>query len=564
MVATLVLCSLVSGVLESAILVLVAQVAAAMVDGRSRLAFGVGPVEVVDEIGPVLAIALAVGVLRLGLQVVVAYLPARIGADMQADLRTELHEAFGRASWSLQSDEREGDLQELLTGQTVEATQGLMQTSAFLVAGASFLALLVTAVLLSLPVAVTVLATAWLLSFALRPMTRRGRGYGRRLSAAFLAYAGGVSRTVTLAEENQVFGVIEADHRRVGGLVEDARAAFFRNAFVARLVPNVYQGMAIVVIVGGLAVLHWSGTGRIAILGAVVLILVRSTNYAQQAHTASLLVRQALPFVERLLAAEERYRAAAVPAGPRPFAHVRSLAFEGVGFAYPRKQPVLADVSFALEGGQAVGIVGPSGAGKSTLVQLLLRLREPQAGAYIVNGHPSSELSRDDWRRKVAYVPQDPKLMHGTVADNIRFLRDLDDVAVKRAARLAHIDDDVMSWPGGYQATIGQRSDAVSGGQRQRICLARALAAEPSFLILDEPTSALDMRSEELIQESLTGLHGWLTLVVVSHRVSTLSVCDRVLVMAGGRVEAFGSLAQVERSNPFFRGAVALTGRAMT
>ena len=112
-----------------------------------------------------------------------------------------------------------------------------------------------------------------------------------------------------------------------------------------------------------------------------------------------------------------------------------------------------------------------------------------------------TRLFIDDWRRRVAYVPQDPKLLHGTVAENIRFYRDIDDGAVERAARLAHIHGDVLSWPSGYGTLIGQRADAVSGGQRQRLCLARALAGAPDVLVLDEPTSALDLPSESLVQE---------------------------------------------------------------
>ena len=167
---------------------------------------------------------------------------------------------------------------------------------------------------------------------------------------------------------------------------------------------------------------------------------------------------------------------------------------------------MLSDISFEAHGGEAVGVIGPSGAGKSTLVQILLNLRAPDEGRYLINGVPVLQFRQNDWQARVAYVPQEPRLVHASVAENIRYFRDLDDDALVRAARLARIHEDIVSWPSGYETIVGPRADAVSGGQQQRICLARALAAQPEILILDEPTSALDPRSEALIQESLTAL----------------------------------------------------------
>ncbi len=553
--------SLISGLLESVILVLVAQVAATLVEGGTQVAVAAGPIHVRTTVGILLAIAGACAAVRVGLQVAVAYLPARIAADIQARLRTGLFEEFDRASWSVQAQERDGHLQELVTSQVVQATQGLMQAGVLVTSVLGFLALLVSAMFLSIPVALVVIGVAWLLSLALRPMSRHGRRHARELSTTSLAFAGGVSEAVGVAEETQVFGVSAAQQSRVRDLAAADRSAFLKTKYTARLVQNLYQSLAIALIVTGLAGLYWSGTGRIAVLGAVVLMLVRSASYGQQAYASYLMVVQTIPFLDRLFAAEARYRASAAPAGRRRVDHVRRIACDRVHYAYGRGADALADVSFDVVAGESVGIVGPSGAGKSTLTQILLRLREPTAGRYLVNGEPGSDISRDDWCRVMACVPQDPRLVHGSVRDNICFFRRIDDEAIVRAARLAHVHDDILSWPGGYDAVIGQRADAVSGGQRQRICLARALAGEPEVLVLDEPTSALDLRSESLIQESLVALRGRVTLFVVSHRLSMLAVCDRVMVLGSGRIEAFESTAHLEQRNAFYQGAVALTAR---
>jgi ATP-binding cassette subfamily B protein len=155
-------------------------------------------------------------------------------------------------------------------------------------------------------------------------------------------------------------------------------------------------------------------------------------------------------------------------------------------------------------------------------------------------------------------VPQEPRLLHATVAENVRFDRELDQPAIERAARLAHIHDEIMSWERGYETVVGPRADAVSGGQQQRLCLARALAATPEVLVLDEPTSALDPKSESRIQESLNELKDELTLFIIAHRMSTLDICDRVMVIMGGRLVAFDTIEALRENNAYYRSASAI------
>jgi ABC-type multidrug transport system fused ATPase/permease subunit len=177
----------------------------------------------------------------------------------------------------------------------------------------------------------------------------------------------------------------------------------------------------------------------------------------------------------------------------------------------------------------------------------------------LVNGRDAAEFSLESWARLVAFVPQEPRLLKASVTENIRFFRDwVTDEDVLRAAKQAHIHDEVLSWPNGYDTIVSDRVEAVSGGQRQRLCIARALAGRPDFLVLDEPTSGLDGRSESLIQESLSDLKGDVTMVIVAHRLSTLTLCDRIMVLRDGRLEAFDTAESLERSNAFFREAVRL------
>jgi ABC-type multidrug transport system fused ATPase/permease subunit len=549
------------GIAEAGVLVLVAQIAAAMVVRSSEIHARIGPGSLHFGIATALVVALVLALVRLLLQLVVAWLPARISADVTNRLREELFDAFTRASWRVQAAEREGHLQELMTNQVAQATQAVLMLANIVSSAAMFAVLAASAFVLSWEVALVVLVSSVLLFGVLRPLIRFGRASARELSQASVDQAAGVSEAVRLAEETQVFGVLEAQRERLRALIQAARSAFFRFQLAARLSQSSYQSLAILFIVGGLAALYVTGAGDVAALGAVVLMLVRAAQYGQTIQGGYQGLAQVLPYLDRLEAAVARYEASTPAERDRPLPTIRTLAFEQVDFAYVPGRPALRGVSFWVDAGEAIGIVGPSGAGKSTLVQLLLRLREPHSGAYLVNGELAQSFARTEWQRRVAYVPQEPKVLQGTVAENIRFFRDIDDETVERAARLAHIHQDVVAMAAGYETVIGQRADAVSGGQRQRICLARALAGDPDVLVLDEPTSALDLPSEAAIQASLAELHGRVTLFIVAHRPSTLTICDRVLVMGDSTVQAFAPAAELDGTNRFFHEAGALSGR---
>lgn len=555
MVVGLTATSVLSGFAEAAILATVAQVATVLVNRSSEVQASVGPLHVHTTVWALLGVAGGLAAFRLLLQVPASALPARMAADVQTRLRKDLFGAFTRASWTMQSRDREGHLQEMLTNQVWQATTGTMQASALVTAVLTFAVLVVSALALNLVAAAVVLGAAILLFGVLRPLNTLGGRRARSLSSAQMEFAGAVGEAIRLAEETRVFGVSRVQQKRIDGYIGATRDLFYRTQLLGRLIPNMYQSMIFVIIVGGLTGLYAANAGSLASLGAVVLLLVRAGTYGQQIQSSYQFLRQAMPFIERLEDAQRRYVESAPMHGEIPLAEIRSLAFDSVGYEYTQGRPVLADVSFEVDAGEAIGIVGPSGAGKSTLVQILLQLRTPTEGRYLINSVSGEQFAPSDWHTHVAYVPQEPRLLHASVADNIRYFRDIDDAAVQQAAQLARIHDDVMRWPAGYETIVGPRADAVSGGQQQRICLARALAAQPDVLVLDEPTSALDPRSEALIRESLLALKGSVTLFIVAHRMSTLDVCDRVMVIIDGHLDAFDTTALLQASNSYYRAA---------
>jgi ATP-binding cassette, subfamily B, bacterial len=557
-VVVLAICSIFSGFAEAGTLAVIAQVAATLVGGRKHVHFNHGPIHVDASLGTMLLVALALVVVRILLQFPISTLPARIASDVQATMRTNLFDAFTRASWTIQSQDREGQLQETTTSQVMSATGGALQATSLVTSTFTFLVLLGTAVALN-PLAAGGVALTTIALFALlRPLRKHGVNNARALSKAQVEYASGIAESIRVAEESHVFGVSHAQRGRIVQLAEQAREFYYRTQLLNRLVLNFYQSLIYLLVVGGVAILVLAGRSHAGSLAAVVLVLLRAGTAGQLVQGSYQSLAQSLPFIERTQEAVERYEASSPVHGDDPLARVDQVSFERVSFAYRPERPVLCEITFDVAGGEVIGIIGPSGAGKSTLVQLLLQLRKPDAGRYLVNGVCAGEYAREDWYRQVSYVPQEPRLLHASVADNIRFFREIDIVDVERAAKLARIHDDVVSWREGYDTLVGPRADAVSGGQQQRICLARALAARPEVLVLDEPTSALDPHSETLIGESLTALKSELTLFIIAHRMSTLDICDRVMVIVDGRLVAFDTKALLQTQNPYYRHAAQL------
>jgi len=552
--------SLLAGFAEAATLALIAQVAYGVVKGGSHLHTNIGPFQVHASVGTLLKIAFVVCVIRILLVVPVSVLPARIITSVQADLRTRIFDAYTRSSWRVQSSDREGQLQETMTNQVMQATAAAMMMTGLITSGIMFVVLIVSAFALNVLAAVVVMVISFAGFTILRPMRVRLRARSGELSQAQVNYAGGIAEAVSIAQETHVFGAGAAQRRHLDVFIQRSRELTYRTQLLMKLAPGIYQAMIYLLLVAGLAGLYALGRGHAGALGGVILLMVRAGSAGQFVQTAYQGLVQALPFIERTQDAERRYRADAQRDGGLPLPRINALGFESVSFAYREGVPALRDIDFDVAASETIGIIGPSGAGKSTLVQLLLRLRDPEQGRYLINGTPADEFTRQEWQARVSYVPQEPRLIHASVTDNIRFFRDLDPHAIERAARLARIHDDIMSWREGYETVVGPRADAVSGGQQQRICLARALAGSPEVLVLDEPTSALDPQSEKLISESLTSLRHELTLFIVAHRMSTLEMCDRVMVIVDGRLVAFDTKALLESENSYYRVASALAG----
>jgi len=219
---------------------------------------------------------------------------------------------------------------------------------------------------------------------------------------------------------------------------------------------------------------------------------------------------------------------------------VGRVAFEDVVFGYEEDDRVLDGLSFGVDRGEFVAFVGPSGAGKSTIVSLLARTYEPDSGRIVAGGTPIERLVLDEWRSKLAVVRQDPHLFNDSLRYNVTLgNRGASDAEIREACEIAQVTEFLDDLPEGLETTLGDDGVRLSGGQRQRVAIARALLKEADVLVLDEATSDLDTTLEERVHSGIEGLSDY-AMIVIAHRLSTVTGADRIYAMEDGRIREQG------------------------
>ena len=234
------------------------------------------------------------------------------------------------------------------------------------------------------------------------------------------------------------------------------------------------------------------------------------------------------------------------------------IELKNVSFGYNGYAPVLKDISLHIRPGERVALVGPSGIGKTTLMSLILRFYQTASGQIYFDGLPASDYHTDSLRRRIGYASQDPKVLSSTVFENLSYGDpEAGKEQILQAARISAIHDDIEKLPQSYETVIGEKGLTLSEGQKQRLSIARALVKDPDILILDEPTSALDSMTEKSIFDALPSQVNGKTVLVASHRITTIMQADRILVLnASGRAD-IGTHASLLKSSDYYRSMVA-------
>jgi subfamily B ATP-binding cassette protein MsbA len=341
----------------------------------------------------------------------------------------------------------------------------------------------------------------------------------------------------------RLFGQQRREQQRAADAIErlwqSLRATSYLNAIVQPAVDALIALLFLTVLLAG----YWSGMSIPAIT-AFLLLMTRAQPHAKTISRARIGIATyegSIREVDWLLTQGAPIRT--VAGSNNDLRLDRPIAFENVSFAYPNGGRGLDQASFTIEPGITTALLGESGAGKTTLINLLCRLVEPESGAIRLGDEGIDSVDSDSWRRRIAVAGQDSDLVTGTVAENIAYGRPDAPVAeIEAAARAAGAAEFIATLPQGYDTPVGPHGLNLSGGQRQRVGVARALLLNPDLLIFDEATNAVDALSDMEIVKLASEHHHFRTLLIVSHRKTTIAACQRGIVLEDGRVIEAGPL----------------------
>ncbi len=378
---------------------------------------------------------------------------------------------------------------------------------------------------------------------------RRLRGLSRENQDWIAASSGSAAESLQSVQTVQAFTNEDATRGAFGDVAERSFDAA-RRRITTRAVMTV---IVIFLVFAGVVGVLWIGArdvrGGGMSAGALVQFVIYSVLVAGAVGALSEVwgeLQRAAGATERLIELLQSEDQVNDPQKPLPLqTPVQGrISFENVSFNYPSRPdtPALDQVELEIAPGETVALVGPSGAGKTTIVQMLLRFYDPVKGQVKLDGVDLADMRREDFRKQMALVPQDPVIFATTARENIRFGRpDATDAEVEAASRAAAAHDFVQGLPNGYDSPLGERGVMLSGGQKQRIAIARAILRDALVLLLDEATSALDAESERAVQGAVDELSQSRTTIIVAHRLATVKKADRIIVMEQGRIVATGT-----------------------
>jgi ATP-binding cassette, subfamily B, bacterial len=489
----------------------------------------------------------AAGLADAGILTLFVRLSGRIGQDVLLDLRHRVFAHVQRLSLSFHERYTSGRVISRLTSD-IDSLQDMLESGldGFFTSVLSIVGIAVMLLVLDAPLGLVVLAgfvplllvARWYLQASQRAY-RGTRTWVARVIVHLVESMNGVRAVQAFRRERRNETILDGMNGAYAGASRTTLVLMARFNAVVRLVGNV--SVAAVLLYGGLRVI--GGTLELGVLAAFVLYLRRFYDPLDRLAMFADSYSSAAAALEKISGVLEERPAMLDPARPVPLNAPRGeVVFDGVGFGYGSGPQVLPRLDLVVPAGQTVALVGATGAGKSTLAKLLARFYDPRRGAIRLDGVDLRSVRDADLRRAVVMVTQESFLFSGSVADNIALGRPgATREEIVEVARAVGAHEFVTALPEGYDTDVRKRGARLSGGQRQLVAFARALLADPAVLVLDEATSSLDIPSERAVQAALETVLAGRTALIIAHRLSTVSIADRVLVLDGGVVVEDGA-----------------------
>jgi ATP-binding cassette subfamily C protein len=472
-------------------------------------------------------------------------------------LRVRLYRAIASTKWVFFSRMRAATFGQMLTGRVDRVANAAYYLLDLFVTGVLALVYIAVALRVSPMMTAIVLACGALLAVALRGQLLRARRAGAAWTAVSTSLYQATFDHLHSLKIAKAYGAEERHASRFADLSHElgTRSAEATDASAqTRQWVTVGSALLLAVIVYvAQAVMGMSAAALFLLIFLFARLVPRLTSMYERAQILAV----ELPAFESVLEAEAECLDAAEqePAAREPAPFTRSIECRNITFRYRDDDPpALDDVSLRIPARETTAIVGPSGAGKSTIADLLMGLVAPEAGSLLIDGQPLTPERLHGWREQIGYVSQDTLLFHDTVRANLLWANpSATEPEIWEALAQAAAAEFVQSLPNGLDTLVGDRGVLLSGGERQRLSLARALLRHPRVLILDEATSALDSENERRIQDAFERLHEQITIVVITHRLSTIRNADLIYVVDGGRIDGSGTWTALtdDRSSRF-------------
>jgi ABC-type multidrug transport system fused ATPase/permease subunit len=465
------------------------------------------------------------------------YLSARIASGLAArtvqSLRENMVDSFFGADWTVQSQERLGNLQQLLSYNVEQIGLSITDLTNAFQSGLMLCTLILTSFFINPLEALVIAIVLVSLVLVLQPISRRARSVTKGLATRNRNFATQATEFSRLAMEFRIFGVTDAAIEDLHQVNVTSSRTYRRSRFLNQLTPVLYQSLVLAFITTGFALLVSIHTSNLGSNVAILLLMLRSMLYGSSFQATTLAVQAAQSYIEPVVDALLLFRGHEIKPASKRGAESYDIVLDHLTYAYEGRAAVLHNLTLEIPSGSSVAVVGPSGSGKTTLSRLLLGLIVPDEGTIKIGGVAPSDLVTSNSLSPFSFVAQEPILMQGTIAENISFFRNIKQEAIEDAARSAHFHEDITRLPLAYDSLVGEGGGEISGGQRQRLAIARALAGDSQILVMDEPTSAIDNNSEALIRQTLRELNGRLTCFVISHRLTLVDDCDFLLILDG-------------------------------